>query len=333
MGLARSRIYALALALIAAAAALGMAGGGVSRPGLYLLAFVLNAIAAVVLLEAAGDPMEWPATAVTVVLPAASMVCARAATADSLAEATVSGVVVTIFTFVCVRGRIAAAWAGLILTAAITMIVSGWRWSGDAVPGSLPPNLAVLVMATLFAMIVRPRARQISALRLRAERRSVATAGARAALAVRDREMAYLDQRVRPMLERIASGAAIDDDLVEQAQLLEAALRDRIRAPGLDRPDLATAAWEARARGAKVVLLDDRTGRGDGDESADLRGLRTVAGAVLAAAGEGVTVTIRLLPERHEQHATVTAVRGGQVRRWAFDADGHQIEGSADGTF
>ncbi|WP_440714226.1 hypothetical protein [Gordonia sp. FQ] len=336
MGLRRMQVYTLAATLICAAAALGLAAGGVARPWLYLIAFVLNAVAVVVLLEAGGDPVEGRATAVIVGLPVLSVVCALAATARDaqLAEDTVSGVIVTIFAFVCVRGRVAAAWGGLLLTVLISLICLRWRGPDDGFLGILLPNVAVLVMATLFAMIVRPRARQIYALQLRAEQRSAAAAGARAARAVRDQQMAYLDQRVRPMLELIASGAEIDDGLVDEAQLLEAALRDRIRAPGLDRADLAAAAWGARARGAKVVLLDDRTGRADDDvEPVRLAAVCEVAGAVLADVDHDCVVTIRLLPERRERLATVTVVRAGEMRRWAFDAAGNRVEGPGTADF
>ena len=89
---------------------------------------------------------------------------------------------------------------------------------------------------------------------------------------------------------------------MRDARLLEAQLRDGIRAPGLDDPAVRAAAWQARRRGVSVLLLDD----GDGSRApGELTRLADVVVSVLADATDG-RVTARILPPGRELLATVT---------------------------
>lgn len=335
MGMQTPGAYALVGGVLVAGAVMGLAAGGVDRPWLFVLAVALNGVAAVCLLAAPEDPMEWRATTVAVVLPPLALIVNIPATTSrpGLADGVLSGLVALVLAFVCVRGRVAAAWAGYALSVAVTLAPQHWVGPRPVLVAAVMPNFAVLVIATLFATIVRPRAQQIFALQRRAERQTAAEAASRAALAVRDQQMAYLDERARPLLQRIATGQPLGDDAVTDCRLVEAALRDRIRAPGLDLPEVVSATRAARARGARVVLLDDHSRHGDRVDAALLGPLREVVSEVLEAAHGGCDVTVRLLPDSRAEQATVTVVCGDRVIRWAFDGSGHRVEGPDSAEF
>ena len=69
--------------------------------------------------------------------------------------------------------------------------------------------------------------------------------------------MASVRQRVTPLLTQIADGTALTPELCSQAYLLEAELRDEIRAPFFTGTSIVTSAQVARRRGTEVILLDD----------------------------------------------------------------------------
>ena len=69
--------------------------------------------------------------------------------------------------------------------------------------------------------------------------------------------MASVRQRVTPLLTQIADGKVPTPKLCSQAYLLEAELRDEIRAPFFTGTSIVTSAQAARRRGTEVILLDD----------------------------------------------------------------------------
>ena len=69
--------------------------------------------------------------------------------------------------------------------------------------------------------------------------------------------MAAVRLRVTPLLTQIADGKAPTPELRSQAYLLEAELRDEIRAPFFTGTSIVTSAQAARRRGTEVILLDD----------------------------------------------------------------------------
>lgn len=272
--------------------------------------------------------MEWRATAVTAVLPMSALPLTGLATdiPAGIATFTATGLISLIQAFMCVRGRVWAAWLSYALSVAVIVALNALMPPQDGMMNGIAPNMAVLLMATFFATIVRPRARQIYTLRHRTEGQITAAAAQEAAAAVRAQQLAYLDLRARPLLDRIASGVRLDDDVARECSLVEAQLRDRIRAPGLDSPAVVAAVWEARGRGVKVLLLDDRDPgeRGNGRQEW-LDHVRDAAVAALGEARSSGAVTVRLLPRGRDTLATVTVVEGDRVRRAEFGPDGRGL--------
>ena len=115
--------------------------------------------------------------------------------------------------------------------------------------------------------------------------------------------MAAVRQRVTPLLTQIADGKAPTPELCSQAYLLEAELRDEIRAPFFTGTSIVTSAQAARRRGTEVILLDDS---GDNTTIDD----RTRANAVnyvtkLLDLTQSNRVVIRLNPPRRPTLLTI----------------------------
>ena len=115
--------------------------------------------------------------------------------------------------------------------------------------------------------------------------------------------MASVRQRVTPLLTQIANGRAPTLELRSQAYLLEAELRDEIRAPFFTGTSIVTSAQAARRRGTEVILLDDS---GDTTTIDD----RTRANAVnyvtkLLNITQSNRVVIRLNPPRRPTLLTI----------------------------
>lgn len=324
----RSRGAALVVACAwTAFAALGLASGDVRAPAAYVGGFVILGAGWVAGLRSPSDPMRpWHAVAVAASGVAASGLSVWAAeVSDRAAVLSLGGAVALTSLVLAVRGQIAIAWAGGLLGVLATAVAAQARDINfvTAAQIAVPGNIGILAAATFFAMIIRPRVRQISAMRRLRERglreRGLGERGGADGepLAVRGDRIRQLQDRVRPLLERIASGEPLTDREVAMCLLVEAGLRDRIRAPGLDVPELAEAAWQARARGVRVLLLDDRKAAPVLDSTV-LHDVRQAAVGVLTGARAGAQVTVRLLPERRDRYATIAVAEDGSARRIDF---------------
>lgn len=180
-------------------------------------------------------------------------------------------------------------------------------------------NLGPIVMASLFAGLVTPAAREIFALRRESAQRAAQEAVAEAILEERNRQLLRLDAVARPGLERIAAGGPFSADEIGDFEALEAHLRDLIRAPGLIDPEMDAAVWHARRRGVSVRLYDDH---GLDEVSPAIRdGIRRRVIGELAAINGG-TVTVRILPAGRSRLVTLVLDDAEHPRRVEFLADG-----------
>ena len=281
--------------------------------------------AVVVLLGSPGDPLGRRATAL---LTASGPVAASAVFAVLPVPLTGSlqtwplGMSVVIYTFMCVRGRTLAAWLGLALTMSVAI---GWATLTGQGPmyglSFSAINVAPLLMSTFFAFTIRPLAAAIFELRKQSTVRIASQAAASAVLEERDARLASLDALARPLLQRIADGPDPTDEEILACRLLEAELRDTLRARGLVRPDLARAARSARARGVEVMMLDDRSPNALDDDVRER--IVTAASSTLDAAEAGA-VTVRLLPPGRPVAATILLDDLGEgAERVEYDEAGH----------
>ncbi|MGW5071717.1 hypothetical protein [Rhodococcus sp. NPDC004095] len=233
------------------------------------------------------------------------------------------GAVTAIYAFMSVRGRTWFAWLGMLSTIATCVVWAALTGQGFAHGLAMSViNLAPLLMSTFFAYTIRPSARDIFELRMQTTRRAAAEAADSAVLDERDRQLRRLDEQARPLLARIAAGEPLDEDARTACRLLEAHLRDSVRAPALSDPAVIVAAREARARGVEVTLLDDRAL--DGAPVDARRRFFDHVSAELTDAVDG-SVTIRILPPGRAAAATLLCSTPDGVRRTEFGRDGRPL--------
>ncbi len=225
---------------------------------------------------------------------------------------------ILMYAFAGPRGRIWLEWAGyasvLAVTGAWAMSHGGSLWYG-LTTGYMDP--APLFMSTVFALTIRPAARMIFALRDRSDVEAERDAATRAALDERDRQLGRLDESARPLLQRIRSGEVLSDEERAACGLLEAQLRDALRARVLVDDRVNAAVRHARIAGAEIVLLDDSGGGYSGEplREALLPHLMTARGG---------TVTARLLPPGRAAAMTVLVTGGvdDDAERYEYDVAG-----------
>ncbi|MEV0027730.1 hypothetical protein [Nocardia sp. NPDC050793] len=294
-----------------------------ASPFAAITGIVLLAVAGAVVLVIPVDPLPWPAT----VFVAASGPAATALNTLHIEEgwskpvwsAFASSYVLAVLVL---RGRLGAAWlgvagvAGVVATVTATAELRGGVLAGTAVP------IATVASVSVCAAIMRPTQRSLRLLREEATMRAAAEATMAAENGERDRQLARLDKVARPILERIADGVELTAAEREQCRLLEAELRDGLRAPQLVTEELSSAARGARCRGVEVVLLDD------GGFAGVPRWVRqrVIDAAIreLDAANAG-SVTVRVLPMGRRILATVLANAPANARRTEIDAAGEII--------
>jgi hypothetical protein len=218
------------------------------------------------------------------------------------------------------RGRLLGAWLGM---AGVTLViaVSGLRAAlpFSAIVGSIVP-VGTLIALSVFALVMRPTQRSLRILREESTIRAAASATMSAADGERIQQLARLDRLARPILERIAEGAVLTGTEREKCRLLEAELRDGLRAPQLVTDELSDAARGARCRGVAVVLLDD--GGFAGVPQWVRERVINAATRELDAANAG-SVTVRVLPLGRRTLATVLAHAPDHDRRTEIDTSGN----------
>ncbi|RMI27937.1 hypothetical protein [Nocardia stercoris] len=211
----------------------------------------------------------------------------------------------------------AAALLALIIGAGVEFEVRP-----DEVLAAASP-ITVVVAVAGFGIVMRPTQQSLRRLREEATVRAAAQASLTAAEGERTRQLARLDRAARPILEWIAAGVDPTAAQREECRLLEAELRDGLRAPWLATPALAAAARGARGRGVEVVLLDDG---GFGQVPSWVRdSVIGTAVAELDAAATG-SITVRVLPPGRRLLATILADSGGTDRRIEIDTSGRCTE-------
>lgn len=290
------------------------------------IAWLVVSVGAVAIIRAPGDPIPLLWTAyLTVVGPISVglLLLVVPVPIDGLLQLWPLAASTAIYTFMCVRGRTPWAWAGV-----LAMIATCMAWStltGQAATYGLAisaVNLAPVAMSTFFALTIRPAARDIFALRSQAIARAAAEAADSAVLDERDRQLARLDALARPLLQRLADNEPLAEQDEQACALLEAHLRDSLRAPTLAVPGVATAAHAARSRGVEVVLLDDHA-LDTAPHPARERILSAVVNALERAASG--TLTIRILPPRRHALATIVYSTPEGIVRSEYGHDGHPV--------
>lgn len=178
-------------------------------------------------------------------------------------------------------------------------------------------HLPYFVLALFVSYYIRPTVREI----LQYREASMASArhetAAVAAVAARNDRLDWIEATAGPWLEKIAASERLTDDQREECRLLEAGIRDHIRAPGLTGPEIDDVVRRARERGVDVVLLDDGALAAAPRDSV-LALQRIVADHIdLVDTGK---VTARIVPPGREESATFLSVSPEGMARKSFTA-------------
>ncbi|MBG6056889.1 two-component sensor histidine kinase [Cryobacterium sp. MP_M5] len=168
------------------------------------------------------------------------------------------GAVTLLLVVLAVRGREGFAWASYLIVSAITIL---WALSNGltVVDGVLlvVRHAGTLLAGTLFAVGLKRSALTLAVLNRARAQNAAAAATAVAAIEERESQLARVNVLCRPTLEGLARSDDICPEMRAECLLVEATLRDAMRARALFVEPLVTATRAARLRGVEVTLLDD----------------------------------------------------------------------------
>lgn len=285
-------------------------------PTLACLAFL--AVVGVALTVDSGDRLSLPVTVLTMSFgPVAVVAISWQVITGGYSQWYFGAAAVALF-FVALRGRIILAWVGFALTAIGFAVWGATTETGIwAALGLTARQAAIVAMGTLFALGLNRTRERIARLARRTSARATADAANRAKAAERTERLAALDEFATSMLARLADGGELSETDRKDFAVAEAALRDGLRARGLNVPIVADAARQARHRGVSVTLLDD-SAAGDVSPEALERAVEATAQA-LHEAVDG-QVTARLLPPGRELIATII-IDGSRYERHGIPRD------------
>ncbi|TFC05759.1 sensor histidine kinase [Cryobacterium mannosilyticum] len=224
--------------------------------------FVAVAAAAILIARTAGvDQLSSSASIGVLVLSAAATALVSypmTAVQDTPFGHWYLGAVTLLLVVLAVRGREGYAWTGYLIMSAITI---AWALSNGltVVDGVLlvVRHAGTLLAGTLFAVGLKRSALTLAVLNRARALSAAAAATAVAAIEERESQLAHVNVLCRPTLERLARSDDICPEMRAECLLVEATLRDAMRARALFVEPLVTATRAARLRGVEVTLLDD----------------------------------------------------------------------------
>jgi len=294
-------------------------------PGLAVVSLILLWFALGILARPDRDPFGMRSTLaiVSIVAVVTALSCWNIADVEHPGYTTWPLGAMTFLLFVlALRGRRGWAWVGFALLAAVSIVTGVFSdQDGLMVINDVARQSGTLLLGTLFALVLRRSSQTITAIQSNQLTRTTVAAASAAATRERAAQNARLERDARPALERILQPQPLSADEQQHFSLLEATLRDGIRASGFSSERIAEATRAARQRGLTVVLLDDR-----GGELVD--GERDIVEAALleqlTGTAEGA-ITARLSPLDREELATIVIEEGGQYRRVVVTHDGAEV--------
>jgi signal transduction histidine kinase/riboflavin transporter FmnP len=227
------------------------------------------------------------------------------------------GAITLLLLILAVRGRPGWAWAGYagLFSASVTWAVLSGLPAGTGVDLVIR-HAGTLLAGTLFAVGLRGSLNALAALNNQLSRTETAEATEIAAIEERQAQLARLNVIARPALERLAEPHDLSDAERADCRLVEASLRDAIRARALFVEPVTSAARAARVRGVDVTLLDD-----SGDQPpVDIDRVARIVADQLDSAASGRLIA-RVLPADRPVLATIV-VEGAEHRMLAVTPAG-----------
>ena len=294
-------------------------------PSLAVIALVLLWIALAILARPDQEPFLLSTTVVIVSIVAVvtAITCWNIADPANPGYSTWPLGAMTFLLFVlALRGRRGWAWVGFSIFAVVALL-AGIFSDRDTfmVINDVARQAGTLLIGTFFALVLRRSSQTITAIQANQLTRTTVAAASAAATRERAAQNARLERDARPALERILQSEPLSEAEQQHCLLLEATLRDGIRATGFSSERIAHATRAARERGLTVVLLDDR-----GSELVD--GERDLVEAALleqlTSTADGA-ITARLSPHDRDELATIVVEEGGEYRRVVVTHSGAEV--------
>ena len=152
-----------------------------------------------------------------------------------------------------IRGRPAVSWIGGSIRSLSVLV---WGGLGAMFNSGLGGAIALVVAANALAYALARVEYETNTYLDRSIEIEAASAIESATRRERSRRLSETLQITYPILRKISAGQ-IDDDLRQEARLLEAELRDGIRGKDLISPDLKASIRAARLRNIDVTVLDE----------------------------------------------------------------------------
>lgn len=211
------------------------------------------------------------------------------------------GAITLVLLVMALRGRIGMAWVGYFVMAGVTVLWAERSGLGVAAGIALVIRHAgTLLAGTLVAASLNRTARTLAALNRERDLRVAQEATQTAAIGERKAQLDRINALARPALERLANPHVPGDAERADCLLVEAGLRDAMRARSLCLEPLTSAARQARSRGVEVILLDD----GGDQPPPGMDALTALLATELDAVPSG-RFTARLLPPGRPDLATI----------------------------
>ncbi|HEY0117631.1 MAG TPA: hypothetical protein VGC04_02500 [Cellulomonas sp.] len=299
-----------------------------ARPWLLVVALGATAAASVLLSLPADDPLPLAATVAVAALPVVNAVLLLPQLDPAHPERAWAFAIGCYFGGLLeVRGRPVAAWCGGVVALALVLVwAHRHHATGEQTAAVAGLALGAYLVGALWRRMLNRHVATIRAHRGEEVRAAVEEAATRAAVAASSAELRTIGAEAQSLLERIGAGGVLDDRERADARLLEARLRDRIRARALAQEPVVGACDRARRHGTDVLLLDD----GAGVRTLPAPVLQRIAG-LIAPVTDG-RVTVRVLPPGRDALVTVLVDHAGRVSAEALSATGTIVR-SADPQF
>ena len=315
-------VYIVAITIVAIETRQGISSFWPVAAGVVVLA-----AGTIALITVPGDPLPMPVTWALVAagpVACALMLSVMPVPFEVPLQGWTHGAGATILCFMAVRGRWISAWWGLLGMALVYGLWAEFTDQGFLFGAQMVViDAGPLAMATLLSFTLRPIGKAVFDLRDAATARIAALSAARAATEERDARLRQLDEMARPLLERIATAEEFTPQEAATYELVEANLRDRLRAPALTSPEIDAAARLARARGVEVILIDDH---GMDATPADVtQVLRARIIETLRDAHDG-EICVRILPPARSALASIYVHDRAGTRRITFDHAGVEAQ-------
>lgn len=308
--------------------ALGLANGVITgqagRPA-DLLTYLIVLVGAVVL-TGRGDDVLPRSSAALVVAASGLTVALVLVTVPITAVPWLVNLASYLVALLIARGN---GTAGAIGAAVLLTVVLIAAVSGSADPVAVARLLWVPALAMVAGIVWRLILEQIVR-RERAHRSQAARAARdiRIAREAAERYRAELDtirDQAGPLLRSIADGGLLDAEHHRRLTVVEAAIRDRIRSPGLAHPELIAAVADRRRNGVRVLLLGAADDPAGGTDEPPGDALAAAIGAVIAPVTEG-SITIRAIPPGRHGAVSVLIAGPSTTQRSLLAADGSVLD-------